>query len=238
MNTTLLPNVTNTHHLSLVQIIIFHQTTSICDQNPGQPCSIKAGTLHHLKLINRLRCFGASLIYYKLLALGSSMFSQILCQQIANELEKKLLWTVNSLKCSNFISRNYFLEDLWLGIQKELFLFDCTFRKKNANTCNAQTQLTHRNDKKLSIIYSVSIFFIICWNWALISFLWCFWKDIIVNPFFSQNCHKICYNGVICNLFNCENHFSLFKKFLIEWNMSIISAHCVFCDFKVIAKKV
>lgn len=230
--------------------------------------------------MNRLRCFGASLIYYKLLALGSSMFSQILCQQIANELEKKLLWTGNSLKCSNFISRNYFLEDLWLGIQKELFLFDCTFRKlgswmninwlfvnsvymvcifflqcllllylhflfiyyqyytKNATTCNAQTQLTHRNDKKLSIIYIVSIFFIICWNWALISFLWCFWKDIIVNPFFSQNCHKICYNGVICNLFNCENHFSLFKKFLIEWNMSIISAHCVFCDFKVIAKKV
>lgn len=224
--------------------------------------------------MNRLRCFGASLIYYKLLA----MFSQILCQQIANELEKKLLWTGNSLKCSNFISRNYFLEDLWLGIQKELFLFDCTFRKlgswmninwlfvnsvymvciffcnacffytcifflyqyytKNANTCNAQTQLTHRNDKKLSIIYIVSIFFIICWNWALISCLWCFWKDIIVNPFFSQNCHKICYNGVICNLFNCENHFSLFKKFLIEWNMSIISAHCVFCDFKVIAKKV
>lgn len=129
LNTTLLPNVTNTHHLSLVQIIIFHQTTSICDQNPGQPCSIKAGTLHHLKLMNRLRCFGASLIYYKLLALGSSMFSQILCQQIANELEKKLLWTGNSLKCSNFISRNYFLEDLWLGIQKELFLFDCTFRK-------------------------------------------------------------------------------------------------------------
>lgn len=129
MNTTLLPNVTNTHHLSLVQIIIFHQTTSICDQNPGQPCSIKAGTLHHLKLMNRLRCFRASLIYYKLLALGSSMFSQILCQQIANELEKKLLWTGNSLKCSNFISRNYFLEDLWLGIQKELFLFDCTFRK-------------------------------------------------------------------------------------------------------------
>lgn len=125
MNTTLLPNVTNTHHLSLVQIIIFHQTTSICDQNPGQPCSIKAGTLHHLKLMNRLRCFGASLIYYKLLA----MFSQILCQQIANELEKNLLWTGNSLKCSNFISRNYFLEDLWLGIQKELFLFDCTFRK-------------------------------------------------------------------------------------------------------------
>lgn len=115
--------------LSLVQIIIFHQTTSICDQNPGQPCSIKAGTLHHLKLMNRLRCFGASLIYYKLLALGSSMFSQILCQQIANELEKKLLWTGNSLKCSNFVSRNYFLEDLWLGIQKELFLFDCTFRK-------------------------------------------------------------------------------------------------------------
>lgn len=217
--------------------------------------------------------------FYKLLALGSSMFFQILCQQIANELEKKLLWTGNSLKCSNFISRNYFLEDLWLGIQKELFLFDCTFRKlgswmninwlfvnsvymvciflavlasfipafsfiyyqyytKNANTCNAQTQLTHRNDKKLSIIYIVSIFFIICWNWALISFLWCFWKDIIVNPFFSQNCHKICYNGVICNLFNCENHFSLFKKFLIEWNISIISAHCVFCDFKVIAKKV
>lgn len=129
MNTTLLPNVINTHHLSLVQIIIFHQTTSICDQNPGQPCSLKAGTLHHLKLMNRLRCFGASLIYYKLLALGSSMFSQILCQQIANELEKKLLWTGNSLKCSNFISRNYFLEDLWLGIQKELFLFDCTFRK-------------------------------------------------------------------------------------------------------------
>lgn len=129
MNTTLLPNVTNTHHLSLVQIIIFHQTTSICDQNPGQPCSIKAGTLHHLKLMNRLRCFGASLIYYKLLALGSSMFFQILCQQISNELEKKLLWTGNSLKCSNFISRNYFLEDLWLGIQKELFLFDCTFRK-------------------------------------------------------------------------------------------------------------
>lgn len=229
--------------------------------------------------MNRLRCFGASLTYYKLLALGSSMFSQILCQQIANELEKKLLWTGNSLKCSNFISRNYFLEDLWLGIQKELFLFDCTFRKlgswmninnwlfvnsvymvciffcnacffytcifflyqyytKNANTCNAQTQLTHRNDKKLSIIYIVSIFFIICWNWALFSFLWCFWKDIIVNPFFSQNWHKICYNGVICNLFNCENHFSLFKKFLIEWNMSIISAHCVFCDFKVIAKKV
>lgn len=227
--------------------------------------------------MNRLRNFGASLIYYKLLALGSSMFSQILCQQIANELEKKLLWTGNSLKCSNFISRNYFLEDLWLGIQKELFLFDCTFRKlgtaswmnlwiqytwyvfflqcllllylhflfiyyqyytKNANTCNAQTQLTHRNDKKLSIIYIVSIFFIICWNWASFSFLWCFWKDIIVNPFFSQNWHKICYNGVICNLFNCENHFSLFKKFLIEWNMSIISAHCVFCDFKVIAKKV
>lgn len=89
----------------------------------------KSWTLHHLKLMNRLRCFGASLIYYKLLALGSSMFSQILCQQIANELEKKLLWTGNSLKCSNFISRNYFLEDLWLGIQKELFLFDCTFRK-------------------------------------------------------------------------------------------------------------
>lgn len=41
--------------------------------------------------MNRLRCFGASLIYYKLLALGSSMFSQILCQQIANELEKKII---------------------------------------------------------------------------------------------------------------------------------------------------
>lgn len=226
--------------------------------------------------MNRLRCFGASLIYYKLLA----MFSQILCQQIANELEKNLLWTGNSLKCSNFISRNYFLEDLWLGIQKELFLFDCTFRKLGSwmninwlfvnsvymvcifffNACffytcifflyfiniiqkmpilampkhNWPTEMI----KKLSIIYIVSIFFIICWNWALFSFLWCFWKDIIVNPFFSQNWHKICYNGVICNLFNCENHFSLFKKFLIEWNMSIISAHCVFCDFKVIAKKV
>lgn len=228
MNTTPLPNVTNTHHLSLVQIIIFHQTTSICDQNPGQPCSIKAGTLHHLKFMNRLRCFGASLIYYKLLALGSSMFSQILCQRIANELEKKLLWTGNSLKCSNFISRNYFLEDLWLGIQKELFLFDCTFRKLGSwmilwtqytwyvffgsacffYTCifflyiiniiqkmpilampkhNWPTEMI----KKLSIIYIVSIFFIICWNWALISFLWCFWKDIIVNSFFftklSQN---------------------------------------------------
>lgn len=225
--------------------------------------------------MNRLRCFGASLIYYKLLALGSSMFSQILCQQISNELEKKLLWTGNSLKCSNFISRNIYdweskkscfssivhfvswvvewtsIDYLWTQYTWYVFFWQCLlllylhflfiyyqYYTKNANTCNAQTQLTHRNDKKLSIIYIVSIFFIICWNWALFSFLWCFWKDIIVNPFFSQNCHKICYNGVICNLFNCENHFSLFKKFLIEWNMSIISAHCVFCDFKVIAKKV
>lgn len=146
-------------------------------------------------------------------------------------------WTLIDHLWTRYTWYVFFLQCLLLLYLHLLFIY-YQYYTKNANTCNAQTQLTHRNDKKLSIIYIVSIFFIICWNWASFSFLWCFWKDIIVNPFFSQNCHKICYNGVICNLFNCENHFSLFKKFLIEWNMSIISAHCVFCDFKVIAKKV
>lgn len=93
-----------------IQSIIFHQNTSVCDQNPGQPCSIKASEI----IVNRLRCLGGQPLLQTVgysrddhLHLGSSTFSLILCQQIANELEISLPWTGNSLKYkwSNFIYR-------------------------------------------------------------------------------------------------------------------------------------